>query len=374
MFDPLDDLEMALDKLASSEAPLGVERLSRLVERAEFLKLRAIREYDRSCEWAADGFVSTTTAVRAKCRSSSSHAHKSVVLARQLEDLPEVAEAFAAGEITGEHAQVIARRYTPARAEMIAGIEAELVAFARIATPEETRKALKMMTDAFDHDGGAAHDDAEYKLNKVTLSELAGRGVLHGSFDPELLDLASTALDAEMEVLRKKDDARRTPQLRADAFASICRQYLASRGDTEARGRGQSHVSVVYDIRALDLSNPELAAQARAETAHGQHLSRNTLDRICCDAKVSRVIMDGPSQVLDVGRLTRNIPQPLWNALVARDKHCQGKGCNLPPSHCEAHHIWYWEDGGPTDLANLKLLCWFCHRDEHKHDAQARAG
>jgi hypothetical protein len=26
-----------------------------------------------------------------------------------------------------------------------------------------------------------------------------------------------------------------------------------------------------------------------------------------------------------------------------------------------------------TSLENLKLYCWHCHRDQHKHDAQARA-
>jgi hypothetical protein len=177
-----------------------------------------------------------------------------------------------------------------------------------------------------------------------------------------------------MEALRDTADQRPTPQLRAEAFASILRHSLAARGDTRARGRGQTHVSVVFDIRSLDLTNPELAAQARAETAHGMRLSRSTIDRICCDAKLARIITDGPSQVLDVGRLTRTVSGPLWNALVARDKHCQGKGCTLPPAWREAHHIRHWEDGGPTDLANLKLLCWYHHRQEHQHDAQARAG
>jgi hypothetical protein len=32
-------------------------------------------------------------------------------------------------------------------------------------------------------------------------------------------------------------------------------------------------------------------------------------------------------------------------------------GCQRPLAGCEAHHLWHWLDGGPTDLANLLLLC-----------------
>ena len=229
--------------------------------------------------------------------------------------MPETAAAFGAGEITREHAIAIVARYTPERAPMIEHIETELVAFARLSTPKELQGAVKTMTDAYDGDTGARSDAAEYELNTMTLSpSLYGRGVLNGSFDTEVTDIALTALDAEMEVLRRPQDPRRPPQRRAEAFESICRQYLASRGTTTARGRGQTQVSVVWDISSIDLTNPEVAALARADTAHGGRLSRSTLERLTCDCNLSRVITDGPSAVLDVGRITRTIPAPLWNA------------------------------------------------------------
>ena len=40
---------------------------------------------------------------------------------------------------------------------------------------------------------------------------------------------------------------------------------------------------------------------AGADAAHGQRLSRTTLERIMCDCSITRVITDGPSNVLDVG-------------------------------------------------------------------------
>ena len=61
---------------------------------------------------------------------------------------------------------------------------------------------------------------------------------------------------------------------------------------------------------------------------------------------------------LDVGRATRTVGPALWNALVARDRHCTAPGCTRGPADCEAHHIVHWSKGGPTNLDNLKLLCW----------------
>ena len=321
--------------------------------------------------------MSTASALRATCRSTHAHAQRSVSLARKLERLPETAAAFAAGDVTREHANVIAGRYTPARAEMMEEIEPELVAFARLSTPVELRNALRSMTDAFDGDGdgGAGSDSADYARNTMTLSpSLDGRGVLNGSFDTEVTDLALTALDAEMEALRRPGDIRDAPRLRAEAFASICRQYLASRGDSTARGRGRTHVSAIWDLSTIDRTHPALAARARADVAHTGRLSRTTLERLSCDCILSHVITDGPSQVLDVGRATRTVSTPLWNALVARDRHCRAPECDRPPGWCEAHHIQHWEHGGPTSLDNLKLLCWRHHREQHLHDAQARAG
>ena len=36
-------------------------------------------------------------------------------------------------------------------------------------------------------------------------------------------------------------------------------------------------------------------------------------------------------------------------------------GCGTPNSYREPHHGRYWQDGGPTDLDNLCVLCGHCH-------------
>ena len=68
-----------------------------------------------------------------------------------------------------------------------------------------------------------------------------------------------------------------------------------------------------------------------------------------------------PSQPLDIGRTTRTIPPHLRTAVIQRDQHCAFPGCTQPPSVCDVHHLIPWANGGPTSLANLRLLCRFHH-------------
>ena len=106
-----------------------------------------------------------------------------------------------------------------------------------------------------------------------------------------------------------------------------------------------------------------------------QRLSDNTLEMLMFDCKLSRVIVAGQSEILDVGRATRTVTAAQWKALVIRDGHCQAQGCRRGPSDCQAHHIdpWGAPHFGPTNLENLQLLCWYHHRKRHSHDARARA-
>ena len=376
MFAPLDELETAIDKVAASEYSVDVERICQLAERVEFLKLRAIRDYELSCAWQAEGFASTASALRSKCRMQHGIAHSSILLARKLEALPETAAAFAAGDISRHHAQVIASAHTPERAAVIEEIEAQLATVARLTHPAQLRAEVKKITDAFDGDGGAASDAEQYLLNRLHLSStLADRVRVDGSLDKESGEIVMTAVDAMQAELRRDGDKRHRSAKQAEALTEICRRSLAldHKPTSElSRRRGLPHVSYIIDLKDYEATHPDLVADIRIEAAHVGALSRATLDRITCDCEISRIITDGPSVIIDVGRKTRNVPDKLWNALVARDRHCQAPGCDRKPAWCDAHHVWYWGDGGPTDLANLKLLCWYHHRQEHLHDAIQR--
>jgi hypothetical protein len=73
-----------------------------------------------------------------------------------------------------------------------------------------------------------------------------------------------------------------------------------------------------------------------------------------------------PTQPLEVGRTSRVVQAAQRAALVVRDGGCVFPGCERPQAWCEAHHLRHWLHGGPTDLANLALLCRAHHRAVHE--------
>ncbi len=50
------------------------------------------------------------------------------------------------------------------------------------------------------------------------------------------------------------------------------------------------------------------------------------------------------------------------------------RGCGTPSGWCDAHHIVHWNDGGPTDLDNLILLCGHHHRTLHHTEWRVEIG
>jgi len=285
-----------------------------------------------------------------------------------LETLPEVAAAFAAGETSRHHVAVIERAATPQRRDAIAEFDELLAGAARRHRPQDLRTLVSRVADAVDGDDGLANDDARHERRRLHVSRTMDEmGVLDGVLDPEGTEIVLTALDALMEQERGAHDTRTTTQRRADALVSLCKVGLAH-ADVGPGRRTPAHLSGVLDCEALERrAGPSLAADVRAEAAHGR-LSVATLRRIACDARISRVITDGRSLPLDVGRATRVVTPALWRALVVRDGGCTHPGCDRPPGWCEAHHIKHWADGGTTTLDNLKLVCSRHHHDEHRLD------
>ena len=53
---------------------------------------------------------------------------------------------------------------------------------------------------------------------------------------------------------------------------------------------------------------------------------------------------------------------PLWRFVMV----VVFPGCARPLAWCEAHHLRHWLHGGPTDLANLALVCRAHHRAVHE--------
>jgi hypothetical protein len=335
--------------------------------------LNKVAAYDRSGEWAVDGYLNAASALRARCRMNVGVARGHVELARKLQHLPVVAEAFAEGEISRSHASVVADAYTPERASHINNVEAQLVGAARDHTPQQLGSLVRHVTNAIDGDGGAATDEALYaRRGYYQSSTLDGMLVTNGTFDHVDGEIHKAAIKAEMERDFQRGDGRTPAERRADALTNLLRRSLDA-GELGESHNVRPHFLGVVDVENLPGVTAELVDQARTERRRNGFLSDAMLELLTCDCDMSRVIVAGKSEVLDVGRAARYPTAAQWKALVVRDRHCQAPGCDRPPDNCQAHHIVHWTRGGPTNLDNLQLLCWNHHRQTHWQDAQARA-
>jgi Domain of unknown function (DUF222) len=155
MFSPkLEHMFDMLDLLAKERRELDAQ---------EAQWLNNLAAFDRSGDWQVDGFHNAAAAIRSACRMNGGVARGYVQLARKLQDLPEVAAAYEAGDISRGHATVIASVCTPERAEAISNAESQLVEIAREHTPHELSGVVRYLADAIDGDGGATTDEAQYE-------------------------------------------------------------------------------------------------------------------------------------------------------------------------------------------------------------------
>jgi len=330
-----------------------------------------VGEYDRSGDWAADGYASAAAALQHRCRMDAHVAHGHVRFARRLEKFPEVAAAFGAGEISQYHARVITDAYRPSRAAELSSVEAVLVTAAKELAPKELAVAVKYVTGAIDGDRGAGDDQAAIDENACYMSFSNGKLVFNGQCDQLTGEMIVAAVNAEMARDRQAQDPRSTPRRRLDALANLCRLPL-DRGELGETHGVRPHVSAVFDVQDIADITLDTITDIRLQ-ARRNNLSATSLEFLLCDCTFRRIIMNGRSEILDVGRATDIATTAQWKALVARDRHCQHPGCKRPPRDCQAHHIRHWAHGGPTDLENLQLLCWHHHRQHHIDDNKTRA-
>jgi hypothetical protein len=149
---------------------------------------------------------------------------------------------------------------------------------------------LSMAVDAL------ADEELPFLLGDVA-ETLDRRLYINGHADAEGGSVISRAIDTEFEIQRQGNDERTPAQIRMDALATICEQYL----DRLPLGSNRSHVGVIGDIGTFNGEHVGLR-----ETDTGVRLAPETLRRVACDSFVYTAAVDAKSAVLDLGRAVRS--------------------------------------------------------------------
>lgn len=156
-------------------------------------------------------------------------------------------------------------------------------------------------------------------------------------------------------------DLRSPAQRRSDALMMILQRGMGSPGAAPTTAKAKVVITVSYE---------QLAGQLRGlgTTLTGEQLTPKIIRRLGCDADLIPMVLGSDSEVLDLGHPVR-LASPAQRLVLWREqKHCTYQGCSMPAQWCDAHHAVWWSRGGPTDLANLYLLCGYHHSRVHDRD------
>ena len=280
----------------------------------------------------------------------------------------------------------------PALPSSLAAVEAGPLSFAHLATLAGTARALgesptstpfdegPLLEHALAHDLKRfrddcahvrhAHDAAAFRAEQVENAEYrsldvrteeGGAVFTQGWFDP----VGGATLRTALDPLARRcgaGDLRSRKQRYADALVALA-EYALDRGTLPTSGGHSPHLQVTTTVDTLRATPGAPAGMLEGVGP----IAASTVQRLACDANITRVVMGPDSAVVDVGRTHRLPSVSTRRALRARDGGCAWPGCDREAAWTAAHHLVHWANGGATELENLVLLCHRHHRLVHEN-------
>ncbi|CAN5785899.1 HNH endonuclease signature motif containing protein [soil metagenome] len=370
MFDHLDAIDtqvaalaaMSDDDLADIDGDrLGdaILRLDTTIRQLQAVRLNVTRAHSRSMAWKHDGARSPSQWHRDRRHGiSGGQAARDVNTAHGLDELPRTAAAVADGTASVDQAAIAARARKGLNPDQVAALDELVATTAGDATDRQLRDAIADFAHQTNPDEQAERERQAFERRSLRMGRARDGGWW---FDGRLDSIGGETLATAISTLatpRGETDTRTAEQRRADALVDLAERALRA-NELPAEGGGRPAVTVTADLDTLH----RRAGAPAGRADHTGPVSGETVRQLACDANIHRVITRGASEILDVGRVTRAVSRAQRRALAARDGGCIG--CDAPPGWTDAHHVIHWADGGPTDLANLVLLCRSCHTGIH---------
>lgn len=315
---------------------------------------------------------------------------------------PMLAGAWAAGVITAEHLDPVARaadRFTGA--ELAAVIE-ELGAMWGQLSPAGVARFVEAAARLLHPPDDPAPDEVDAHNGRDLSFAVTSDSVLLSASLPRVEgELVIAAIDAIAETLRSTAEHTPAGARRADALVQLVNTAHAA---DALPTRGGLPVALSVQVQHTAAGDPLWT------TSRGHLLTESETRWAGCDAAVTPILTSTgtahlgcdpdavalPSSAsspppfppspqvpegstatriaalaatlfdtripLAVGRTARTATPAQRRALAARDRGCLIPGCQVPAEACQVHHLTEWSAGGRSDLPNLVLLCWSHHR------------
>ena len=314
-------------------------------------------------------------------------AQQYVRVARTLDGVPRIRDAFVEGRLSYSKVRALTRVVTPDR-------EDELLSVALSADAAQLERVVRAIRSIDQREREATEGEVESTASwewnsdgtlsvRMRLSALDGASFLAATVraeyertrtssddaGPSVADLVAAQIDsaespdreAEIEEagLEPADQRlwRHTPANIAPAVVLMAETMQAAidvptfTPGAEVVVHSQSSEADTYGADPYVEGGPALSAAEESEAS--------------CGGTKTEVRHGNRGTVTSWGRRTRTPSTRTLRAILARDGGCRYPGCGRT-RHLHAHHVRFWSRGGATTPDNLVLLCSSHHRALHR--------
>ncbi|KAA0084468.1 HNH endonuclease [Mycolicibacterium sp. P9-64] len=307
-----------------------------------------VAEIDRDGLGGMTGARSIPSLVAWMTGASPRNAKTIAAIAHRLPEFPKCAAGMREGRLSLDQVGVIAEKAAD-------GSDAHYAEMAAVATVSQLCKAIKLEPKP---DPEPRPEPPPRSISKTADEQSTTYTITLPHDEAAIVD---AALDSHRDALITawKHDHTDSPSEQAppmpntnDAFMSL----VVAGWDSEVARRPHAQRTTV--VVHVDL-------ESRIAALHlGPLLSDDDRRYLTCDA-TCEVWFERDGRVIGAGRATRTVGRRLRRVLEHRDRSCVVPGCGATGG-LHAHHIHHWEDGGPTELDNLVLVCPHHHRAHHR--------
>lgn len=336
------------DDRSNEELTEGIDALHARISGAQRELLRLIAEGDCRELWRNSGARDMAHWISIRHGISGWKARRWIAAAYALEGLPRLSEAFSSGELGIDKVVELARFAT-------AETETRLIGWARgVSCACIRRKADLAVRQSIEE----AQDADRSRFLSWWYFDDGRRFGLQAELPAAQGAVVAKALERlaeQLPAMPGEEDAVHADARRGDALVALCSSRLAADADPD-----RATVVVHAPLGAL------VSEGRGCEVEGGGVIHAETARRLLCNGRVQAVIEDETGQPVRLGRTSREPSAWMMRQLRYRDHECRFPGCGAR-RFTQAHHIVWWEHGGPTDLDNLFLVCTFHHKLVHEY-------
>jgi hypothetical protein len=323
---------------------------------------RDLAVFDDHEGWRASGMRDCTDWVTCNFGYNLQNAKALMAAAHAARELPELGEAFFAGELSVDKLRLLA----PVVAPEDQGVWVQM---ARESSPAELARRCREHRSA--ETAGPERERAQRAQRRLhTWWDEMNMFRISAALPPEEGTMVQIAIDRAGHELDRLRTAQKIVDLdppgspfharQADALVAICTGAVLGETGKDATSTPPVQMVVHVDYDVLTGANPD----GRGHIENGPALSRAVLRRLGCDSTI-KTLIERDGVPIASGREKPTVSPAMKLLVRSRDGICQAPRCAMEATRCEAHHIHHADDGGPTELWNLLALCKFHHQRHH---------